>query len=267
MSWDTLFADNRAAWDQRVPIHAASRFYDVAGFKRGASTLQDVELGLVGDVSGKSLLHLQCHFGLDTLSWARRGARVVGVDFSARAIELARELARDVGVGARFVECNVYDTRAHLEELFDVVFTSYGVIGWLPELCPWAQVIAASLAPGGRFVLVELHPYLWMSQVGPDLLPRYSYFNTGPISEVTSGTYAERSAQLSLKEHGWNHPIADVINALLEAGLVVDRVGEHDTSPWEIFPNMERAGAEGYCFSAAPKMVPMLFSLRCVRRG
>lgn len=260
-AWDELFADNRAAWDARVPVHAASRFYDVDGFKGGAATLQPIERALLGDVAGQRVLHLQCHFGLDTLSLARLGAQVTGVDFSPKAIALARALADELALPARFVECNVYDTRAHVTDRFDVVFTSYGVLGWLPDLRPWARVIADSLHGGGRLVLVEFHPYLWMSQIGPDLLPRYSYFNAGPISEVSSGTYAERSAQLSLKEHGWNHPVADVVNALLEAGLVIERLGEHDASPWDVFPNMERGAGGGWRFTAAPGMVPLLFSL------
>jgi 2-polyprenyl-3-methyl-5-hydroxy-6-metoxy-1,4-benzoquinol methylase len=133
----------------RVDVHSQSRFYDVDGFRAGKSSLTSLEERLLGDVRGKHLLHLQCHFGLDTLSWARKGARVVGVDFSSKAISLAQQLAQAVGLSdvARFVECNVYDTRAHVQEVFDIVFTSFGVIGWLPDLRPWASVIKQSFIP------------------------------------------------------------------------------------------------------------------------
>jgi SAM-dependent methyltransferase len=260
-AWDQLLADNQAAWDAKVAVHAASRFYDVEGFRKGASSLQSIELDLLGDVRGQRLLHLQCHFGLDTLSLARLGAEVVGVDFSEQAVLQARALAADLGLAARFVCCNVYDTRAHVSETFDLVFASYGVLGWLPDLGPWAQVVAASLRPGGRFVLVEFHPVIWMSQMGPDLLPRYSYFNTGPISEVETGTYAARDADLTLEEHSWNHSVAEIVNALVDAGLTLERMGEHDHSPYDIFPGLT-PGADGRLrFASAPGMVPIVLSL------
>jgi SAM-dependent methyltransferase len=261
---DPLFRDNQALWDARAPIHAKSDFYDVAGFKAGALSLNPIERDLVGDVRGKRLLHLQCHFGLDTLSWARLGGEVVGVDFSAQAIGIARGLAEELGLPARFVRCNVYDTRAHLQEAFDVVFTSYGVIGWLPDLRPWARVIRESLAPGGRFVLVEFHPYVWMSQDGPDLSVRYSYFNRGPITEEHSGTYADPAADVRLVEHGWNHPISEIVGALLEAGLRIERLDEHDYTPFDIFPNLVKCEDGNFRFREANGMVPLLLSLVAV---
>lgn len=282
--WESFFTDNKSAWDARVDVHANSRFYDVDGFRAGKSSLTPLEERLLGDVSGQRLLHLQCHFGLDTLSWARKGARVVGVDFSSKAIERARELAQSVGLSdvARFVECNVYDTRAHVPETFDIVYTSFGVIGWLPDLRPWAQVIKESLHPGGRLFLIEFHPYIWMSQMGPDLSIRYAYFNRGPISEVGSGTYAERSAKISYREHGWNHSFADVISALLAAGLRIDDLAEYDYSPFDIFPNLVRRPTspegvdgsavssqpteQGFWFRDHPGMIPMMFSLQASRR-
>lgn len=262
-AWDRYFKDNQALWNARVPIHARSAFYDVAGFKTGASSLNALERECVGDVRGQRLLHLQCHFGLDTLSWARLGAaEVVGVDFSEQAVALARSLAAELALPARFVKCNVYDTRAHVAEKFDVVFTSYGVLGWLPDLVPWARVVADSLAPGGRFVLVEFHPYVWMSQTGPDLKIRYSYFNRGAISEAAAASYTDRGQSLPLPEHGWNHPLGDVVNALVEAGLTIERLDEHDGSPYDVFPNLVRGPDGLFRFAEAPGLVPMLFSLR-----
>ena len=259
--WSSFFRDNEAAWDARVPVHARSAFYDVEAFRRGASTLQGIELELVGNVAGKSLLHLQCHFGLDTLSWARLGARVVGVDFSGPAVDLARALAEETGLSARFVRCNVLDTRQHLSERFDLVFASYGVIGWLPDLGPWAEVVAQSLAPEGRFVLVEFHPFLWISQHGPDLNPRYSYFNRGPITEQTQGTYADRDSALSLREHGWNHPMSEIHRALRGAGLEIVELREYDYSPYDVFPNLLRGADGGYRFRDAEGLVPMILAI------
>ncbi len=282
--WESFFQDNQSAWNARVDVHAQSRFYDVDGFRAGKSSLTKLEERLLGDVSGQSLLHLQCHFGLDTISWARKGARAVGVDFSSKAIALARRLTEELSLSdsVRFVECNVYDTRAHLQETFDIVYASFGVIGWLPDLRPWAQVIRESLAPGGRFVLVEFHPYVWMSQIGPDLDIRYPYFNRGPITEMGSGTYAERSANITYREHGWNHSLSDVISALLGAGLQIDQLAEYDYSPFDIFPNLVRKAAtvgndaasasqtpnldDGFWFRDYPGMVPLTLSLTASRR-
>jgi SAM-dependent methyltransferase len=242
-------------------VHAKSAFYDLDAFKAGGLSLQAIERERVGGVRGKRLLHLQCHFGMDTLSFARLGAHVVGVDFSGEAIALARRLAADLALPARFVECNVYDTRARLDETFDVVYTSFGAIPWLPDLGPWARVVRESLVPGGRFVMVEFHPYLWMSQIGPDLAVRHSYFNRGPITEEGTGSYADTSAPLHYREHAWNHPLADIINALLAAGLRLDRLEELDHSPFDVFPGTVRGSDGQYRFRGVEGMVPMIFAL------
>jgi len=262
-----MFEDNRRAWDQRVQVHAQSRLYDVEGFKRGNSSLNPYELGLVGDVEGRRLLHLQCHFGLDTLSWQRLGAQATGVDFSSEAIALARELNDALGLGATFVESDVLALREQVRETFDVVFTSYGVIGWLPDLKPWGKVIAESLVPGGRFVMAEFHPWVWMSQTGPDLRIRYPYFNRGPISEEWEGTYADRSAPIRSREHGWNHSLADVVNALIGAGLRLERLDELDATPYDIFEGLERGEDGGYRFKEAPGLVPLTFGIVASKPG
>src|SRR5918992_1340625 len=154
-------AANRALWDEWTEIHVGSDFYDVAGFKAGRINPRDYEIDEVGDVLGKKLLHLQCHFGIDTLSWARLGAIPTGVDYSERAVALARSVAGELGLDARFVLSNVYDLPGVLDERFEVVYTSRGVIGWLPDLDRWAQVIAHLLEPGGIFYMTEGHPILW----------------------------------------------------------------------------------------------------------
>ena len=156
---DQRLLANRQNWNERTPVHAASDFYDVAGFKAGRITLTDIERGEVGDVSGKTLLHLQCHFGLDTMSWARLGATATGVDFSEAAIDLARSLNDELRLNTRFIRSDVYGLPDVLDEEFDVVFTSYGVLVWLPDLDRWARTIRRMLRSGGTFYLVEFHPF------------------------------------------------------------------------------------------------------------
>ena len=151
---------NRRNWNERTPVHAASDFYDVEGFKAGRITLRDLERREVGEVSGKTLLHLQCHFGLDTMSWARLGAKPTGVDFSDAAIDLARSLNDELGLGVRFIHSNIYDLPGVLDEQFDIVFTSYGVLCWLPDLDDWARVASNHLKPGGVFYIAEFHPLM-----------------------------------------------------------------------------------------------------------
>src|SRR5207245_11749512 len=162
---------NRDRWNAVTPHHVASQFYDVEGFKAGRARrrtgMDELEVALVGDVRGKTLLHLQCHFGIDTIGWAQRGAIVTGVDFAGEAVQAARRLAPEMGVPATFVESDVYDLPANLQGRFDVVFTSHGVLGWLPDLERWAQVIARFLAPGGRFHLTEAPPSAWLCRAPP----------------------------------------------------------------------------------------------------
>src|SRR5919206_2445351 len=153
---------NRSLWDGWTRLHAHSEFYDLAGFKAGRSSLKDIELAEVGDVRGRSLLHLQCHFGQDTLSWARLGAEVTGVDFSTEAIRLARALNEELHIPARFIQSNIYALPDVLDERFDIVFTSYGVLAWLPDLDAWGEIVARYLKPGGFFYIVENHPLTGM---------------------------------------------------------------------------------------------------------
>ena len=153
---------NRKSWNNRVDVHLKSDFYDVEGFLKGESSLNDIELGLLGDIKGKSILHLQCHFGQDTISLGRLGANVTGVDLSDKAIDHAKILAGKANVNATFICCDIYDLPAHLNEQFDIIFTSYGVIGWLPDMNKWAQIISNYLKPNGKFVFVEFHPIVWM---------------------------------------------------------------------------------------------------------
>lgn len=260
----SFFEANMELWNLKTPVHAASAFYDLAAFRAGKSSLNSVELAEVGEVQGKTLLHLQCHFGQDTLSWARLGAKVTGVDFSEEAIQLARQLNGELQLQARFVCANVYSLPQHLEGTFDIVFTSYGVIGWLPDLEEWAQVVAHFLRPGGAFHLVEFHPVVWMYDQGFEKIT-YSYFNTGPIAEESTGTYADRSADLTHWEYGWNHSLSEVINALLRQGLRLEFLHEFPFSPYNCFNNLEQREDGHWRVKHLPDKLPMLFSLKAVK--
>lgn len=260
---------NRRLWDDWTPHHVGSVFYDVDGFVAGRDTLDPIELSGVGDVRGKSLLHLQCHFGLDTLSWARRGARVTGVDFSPAAIRAARQLAGRVGLEATFVESDVYGLPGRLDGRFDVVFTSHGVLCWLPDLEAWARVVARFLAPGGVFFVVDAHPVLTcLDDVDPTpgLRPRYPYFHgPAPLSEARHGSYAAPDAPVRGVEHVWLHRMDEIIGALLRAGLRILTFEEHAHLSWAFFPWMVPRPAGGWGLPAGMPSFPLMFSLTATR--
>lgn len=260
---------NRALWNQRVSFHRDSALYGVEEWKRGEDSLNWIELELLGDVRGKELIHLQCHFGQDTLSLARRGAKVTGVDFSKDAVELARSLAQELALDARFIEANVLDLALPSSPLagqrFDLVFASYGVIGWLPDLTTWGRIVASLLKPGGRFVFVEFHPIVWMFD---DAFTRfqYSYFDQGVIETTQSGSYASPDAPIGGKEYGWNHSLSEVIRALLDAGLVIERFDEHEDSPYSCFQNMVERAPGRYRIASQNGIIPLVYGL-VVTRG
>lgn len=257
---------NRKLWDEKTIHHLDTVFYDVKGFLSGKTALKHIELAELGSVEGKSLLHLQCHFGLDTLSWARLGADVTGIDLSPKAIDEARKLAHATGLGerAQFVCSDVYSLPENLSGKYDIVFTSYGTIGWLPDLDRWAKVVAHFLKPGGIFYMVDFHPFIWM--YNPQMTEvEYSYFNTGPIEEVNAGTYADKDAPMEMKEYGWNHPTSELLTALLHNGLKIESFHEFPFSTWNCFLNMQQVGEEKFVFPHLGDKIPYMFSLRASR--
>lgn len=256
---------NRAVWDRRVAIHMASAFYDVPGFKAGRNSLNPIELDLLGEVKGLSVLHLQCHFGQDSISLSRMGAEVTGVDFSPKAIEAGRALAEALGTTTRFVCCDVYDLPQHLNGQFDIVFTSYGTIGWLPDLEPWAKIVAHFLKPGGRFVMADFHPVLWMFEDSFQTL-HYSYFNTGPIVEESQGTYAEPSAALQTTATGWNHAFSELLGCLLRNDLQLQDFREFDHSPYNCFPGMVQEMAGQWIFPQHGRKLPLVYAF-CMQKN
>ncbi len=258
------FETNKKTWDKKVGIHATSDFYNLEAFKKGETSLKHYELDALGDVSGKSLLHLQCHFGQDTLSWSRMGAQCTGVDISEKAIELARDLNTELGLDATFVCCNVLDTSVHIKDQFDIVFTSYGVIGWLPDLKPWGNMIAERLKPGGTFYIVEFHPIVWMFDYLDDKpIIKYGYHQKEVIYEEYKGTYADPESSMISKEFGWNHGLAEVISSLSEAGLTIEYAREYDASPYEIFPGLIEK--EKGMFETKDTLYPLLFAIKAIK--
>lgn len=255
---DERLLTNRRAWDSRVPVHLDSTFYDNQAFLAGRCSLNAIEVEAVGSVAGKTLLHLQCHFGQDSLSWARRGARVTGVDFSPAAVAAARQLAEELELAARFVQSDVL--ALDLGQTFDVVFTSYGVLGWLPDLDGWAEVVARHLAPGGLFYVVEFHPALMMLDFETGQLA-YEYFHRA-YHETVKGSYAGDLAER--EEHFWSHSLADILRPLLRQ-LTLERFCEFDYSPYGCFTGMleEEPGRWRY---PAPVRLPHLFSLAMRRQ-
>jgi SAM-dependent methyltransferase len=261
-------AANRSHWNEVVPIHARSAFYDLDGFKRGATALTDIELSEIGDVAGRALLHLQCHFGMGSLSWARLGAQVTGVDFSEQAIALARSLGEELGIPAQFVCSNVYDLPRVLDRKFDVVFTSYGVLCWLPDLPAWGALIARYLEPGGTFYIVESHPFSHVFSSRRDahgLEIEMPYFGDGPaLASDGDGTYADWEAKLARRvTYEWQHSLADIVEALLGSGLRIEFLHEHPVGVWQQFPCM-RQDEDGWW--RLPEdlrdKVPLTFSLK-----
>lgn len=253
---------NQKLWNARTQVHLTSDFYDMGAFREGKSSLNDIELALLGDIRGKRILHLQCHFGQDTLSLARMGAQVVGVDFSTEAIATARTLTEELGLDAKFICCNVYDLKQHLSkhETFDFIFTSYGVMGWLPDLEAWAKLIYQYLRPQGQLILVEFHPVVWMFDNYFTKI-EYTYFKTEPIVEQIDGTYADRKADLNYTEVSWNHSLSEVFQALFKNNLQVVDFNEFDYSPYNCFQSMIST-PKGYQIAPLKGKIPLVYALK-----
>ena len=265
---DEWLEANRANWDERVPIHAGGEFYDLASFKEGQERLRPFEIEEVGDVSGRDLVHLQCHFGIDTLSWARRGARVVGLDFSTPAVEEASKLAAELGLDAEFVRSDVYDARSALGGRdFDVVYTGLGALNWLPDIRRWAGVVAALLRPGGFLYLSEFHPITWV--FGDDLTVAHDYFHAEePEVWEEPGTYADLEAEtLHNTTYEWNHTLGDVVSAVIEARLVLEFLHEHDYTLFARWPFLEKSGFDAYRLPKGTPRLPLMYSLRARKPG
>lgn len=253
---------NKANWNSRVPVHLNSNFYDVNEFLSSGNSLNDIELGLLGNIEGKTILHLQCHFGMDSISLARLGAKVTGVDFSENAIKAARDLAMKMEADAEFICCDVYSLPELLDRPFDIVFTSYGVVGWLPDLDKWAYIISKYLNPGGCFVMVEFHPVIWMFDNDFTGIA-YHYLKSDPIVETDENTYADAEATL---EHEtsvtWNHGLGEVINSLIHYGLQLQSLDEYNYSPYNCFAHAQETMPGRFTIKHLGDKIPMVYSIR-----
>jgi 2-polyprenyl-3-methyl-5-hydroxy-6-metoxy-1,4-benzoquinol methylase len=276
-NFDQYFEANKSMWNLRTVAHRDSAFYDRAGFKAGKNVLTPIELKEVGDVKGKSMLHLQCHFGMDSLNWARKGARVTGVDLSNEAIKEAKELNSEMGLDAQFLCANVYDlhpgqlanTNVGDHQLspgsFDIVFTTYGVIGWLPDLKKWAEIIQYYLKPGGFLYLAEFHPVVWIFD-DEFTHVKYHYDNRELIETENLPTYTDKSTAIPGKEYSWNHSLSEVMNALIGQGLRIDEFNEFMYSPYPCFNRMVEVGEGQWGIKGMEGKLPMVYSIKAYKQ-
>jgi SAM-dependent methyltransferase len=258
---------NQAMWDEYVRINSQSQMYDLAGFRAGRNALHALEIEELGAVAGKSLLHLQCHFGMDTLTWARLGAQVTGVDFSPEGVRLARGLAAELNLPARFINCNIYDLPEELHETFDIVFTSYGVLTWLPDIPRWARIAASYVKPGGVFYIAEFHPAAYIfSDQGMEWKAEFDYFTSEVLAFPVEGSYADRSAITQTRtSYEWNYPLGKVVSSLIDAGLRIEFLHEFPHSVYQEFPFLIQ-GADGlHRIPEGMPQVPLIFSIRAAK--
>lgn len=255
---------NKKWWDAVTPIHANSKLYNLAYFKKGKSSLQAIETEELGNVKGKTLLHLLCHFGMDTLSFARRGAIVTGVDLSNKSITFAQKLSKEINIPATFICSDVYKLPNILDEEYDIVFASYGALCWLSEIEQWAKIIHRFLKKGGVFYLIDLHPFT--NILSCDLKMSYNYFDTEPNVDDSPGTYADWNAKIKGNTYLWNHTISAVINALIDQGLQLQYIHEFPFTMYNQFPGFMKKNRKGqYVLKNSITQIPLLFSLKATK--
>ena len=260
---DDYLQSNQQLWNEWTRLHEQAPTYKVQEFRAGISTLRPIERAELPDVAGKTMLHLQCHLGLDTLSWAREGAIVTGVDLSDQSITLARALSAELDIPATFVCCDLFDLPNMLAGQFDIVFTSYGVLNWLADLKRWAAVVAHFLKPGGIFYIVEFHPFSRVFDAqSPDLKVANSYyFSEEPFHFETQGSY-DAEASILLHGYKWNHSLSEVYNALIKAGLRIECFNEFPFTLRERIAGMVQGEDGLWRLRHHHGMVPLLFSLQ-----
>lgn len=274
MELDNFQADNLANWDDRVEVHISSSDYGLDRYVSDSTRISDVvrfDAPLFGEISGLSVAHLQCHIGTDTISLARLGADVTGLDFSAKAIDAARELSSRCGTPAKFVHANVYDAAAALDQKFDFVYSSVGAINWLADINRWAAAVSGVLKPGGRLYVREMHPSLWIfEEVDGEIVPTYPYYNekNQPLSFDEARTYTD--GDHSKIEHGrhheWTHSLSEIVTALADNRMVVNRMADHQGIEWEVIPSAIKEGRQWFLPGKLREMVPAMFSLWATRR-
>jgi SAM-dependent methyltransferase len=259
-NWQDMFEANKRLWNEKTTVHVDSDFYANDAFKKGASSLNPPEIEALGNISGKKVLHLQCHFGQDTISLARMGAEATGADLSDEAVRQANALAKELQADARFICSNVLTLSEVLADSFDIVFTSYGTIGWLPDLDIWAGQIDHFLKPGGKFIIVDFHPFIWTLD---DRFQQfhYPYFNREVIEEDTEGTYTDPKSEIGGKSYSWNHPLSDVFGSLSSRGLTLSSFKEYDFSSYNCFPDLEEIGPKQFRFKHHGDRIPYMYCM------
>lgn len=253
---------NQELWNNWIPMHAKSDFYDIDGFKKGKTSLRKIELAELTDVKDKTMLHLQCSFGLDSLSWARKGANVTGVDFSPTGIKLANELSEELHIPAEFICANIYDLLNVLNKEYDIVYTSYGVLGWLDDLNKWAKVVTHFLKKGGCFYIVEFHPFINMFKENWSKISNFYFHHRQPTLYNQQGSYIDRTIDFNHPSYIWPYTISEVLTALSNAGLTLEFFHEFPYSPYDCFPSLKEVNEGEYVSKEGPFEVPMTFSLR-----
>jgi ubiquinone/menaquinone biosynthesis C-methylase UbiE len=251
---------NKQFWNDAVPKHVESDFYNMPDFLAGKTSLCNIELQLLGDVTDKTMLHLQCHFGQDTISLQRMGAQCTGVDFSEVAIKQAKLLNQQLKEQATFICSDIYNLPQIHEHQYDIVYTSYGTIGWLPDIDKWAAVVSNFLKPGGKFVFVEFHPVVWMFD-NKFINIEYGYQQTDAIIEESIGTYADKNTDTITTNIGWNHGLANVLQALINNNIDITQIQEYDYSPYNCFHNMKQIGTQKYVIPHLENKIPMVYSV------
>ena len=271
MPFDDQKLANRDNWDSRVDIHYASEEYGVQKFITDPGhigTIVDFDRRIVGDVTGKRLLHLQCHIGTDTLSWARLGAAVTGIDFSEKAVAAARRLSDEASTPGRFLVAELYDAPEVLKETFDIVYTGVGAINWLPDIRGWAEVVSSFLEPGGRFFIREGHPIMWALdwKDQENLTIKYPYFEGhGPVEESEDTTYAGEGILEHTTTYDWAHGVAETLQALIDSGLRIDEVADYDFCEWQGIDQMVLGKDGRWRLPEGRERMPLMWSILATR--
>lgn len=270
-SGEAQLAANRLNWDERVAIHMASRFYDVDDWVEARPGPRSREIDALGDPAGLDLVHLQCHFGLDTLAWANAGAQVTGIDFAPEAIRAARQLAERIGQADRatFVCASVYDAAAVLApRTFDIVYVSLGALVWLPSVARWADQVASLARPGGRLYLHEIHPAAWaLADETPTFAHPY-FEESEPYVDDSGETYTDAEHPLvNTRTYEWNHSLGEVTTALIDRGLRIDRLEEHDWTVDAQFPWLVETSPGHWTTRAGLPRLPLSYTLVATKDG
>ena len=253
---------NRIAWNEMVPVHYSHPDYRIKEFLAGESRLKPIERAALGDVRGKHLLHLMCQFGLDTLSWAREGAHVTGVDISDESIRRAEQLRREAGLEATFIRSDVLDLIGAIDHKFDIVFQSHGTHYWISDIARWGEVVANHLRPGGTFFLVDGHPAQVLFYDPP-----MAYFAPEPERTIGAPDYCDRDYRIKNELVEWQHPLSSILNALINAGLTIDHVGEYNKSFYQEKADWRPVGDGYWTPPTGPAPYPLMFSVQATKKA